>query len=633
MAALCFSLAAVVILAVTAAARLLSASPSSVPSPSRLHERAPVAAVIALVAPVVLVRALAAVHLLNGPAVVLATLLLAIATVIAVGRRARAQAAQDARTLARALREISRAGAAIAVLAVGVVGLLLSATSAVLLPIWSWDALGYHLPIVYDAMQTGELRWVPTSVPFVNVYPRATELYFLWCRLQLGDDALVDFCQAPFGIAAVVASASLARRAGASAPRAIAYGVAYLAVPLVVLQLATCYVDVAYAAALLLAVVFVTGPVTERTALFAGVAIALLLSTKPTAPPSAALLCAVMIVRAHRARRARLGVFAASVAVVGAEAYVRNLLRFGNPIWPINVSVGPFTLSGPELAAPLFTQGLPDVYARASYPVRVAASWFLEPVPYLYDMRMGGLGPLFAYVLLPVAVVLVVRRDPRVRGARLAALLVAACVLATPAAHWSRFTLALPAALLALAAAASERFSPRARVGLDSAVAIAALVGFVRTVPGLTGEGPPLSEMLRMPAAARATAVSVDGREPQWAKARNALSPGDAVAYDRVFELPGQLWRPDGATRVVYLDDTRDDVRDAAALLAGLDREHVRVLVAGDDLPTAGAVAREPWRFTSLFRCPLDPCTVYAVAPAATPAAVAPPVSGGARMP
>ena len=57
------------------------------------------------------------------------------------------------------------------------------------------------------------------------------------------DDTWIDFAQAPFALLACVATAAFARRAGSPSARAVSFGLALLGVPLVMLQLATNYVD------------------------------------------------------------------------------------------------------------------------------------------------------------------------------------------------------------------------------------------------------------------------------------------------------------------------------------------------------------------------------------------------------
>jgi hypothetical protein len=217
-------------------------------------------------------------------------------------------------------------------------------------------------------------------------------------------------------------------------------------------------------------------------------------------------------------------------------------------------------------------------------------------------MRMGGFGPLFAFGLVPVAV-LGARRS---RSAWLPSIVVVACALATPAAHWLRYTLALPAGLLALVTVGTETWGRLPRSMVEVALAALAAIGLARAVPAFTDGGPSLLAVLAMPPSARASVVGVDGHESLWVDARARVRPGEAIVYDRTFSLPGLLWRGDGGVRVRFLDET-----DPSRVAAILKDEHARIIVAGDAEPVGVAVAADRERYKLLFRCPMDPCTVY----------------------
>jgi hypothetical protein len=611
-----------VILALGLAAAATAATAACVaarlfPRPRPLGDRAALGALLGVLLPMGEVRALGAGHFLTRGALVVAMLALAALALLATGRAARAQAREDARTALAILGAAVGQGTARAVAWVGLGALFLAGLVAYALPPWAWDAVGYHLPIVYDALQTHALRTVPTNIPYVNVYPRAIETFFVAFRLLVDDDTMIDFAQAPFAIVAAVGIAAFARRAGASAGRAAAYGLAYAAVPLVTLQLASDYVDVGVAALLVAAVYFASGPLERADLLAWGLATGAFLGSKPSAPPVVVLLSAVVLVRAHRLGRLGPAAGAAALAfALGAEKYVGNLIAHGNPIWPIELHAGPITLAGEDDARALMLHGLPDSLVRGGWLLRLVVSLFVEPAAYVYDMRLGGLGPMTALGLIPIALVF----GWRVGRPAFPLMLLAACALASPAAHWMRYTLALPAALLALAAAAVELRGARARVVADLGIAVLAVVGLVRAQRGFTGGELSLPELFARPPALRAVAVGVDGHEADWRRARSIVGAGEAFAYDRSFSLPGLLWCGDGRARTVYLGN----VATADAALEAVRREDVRVLVAGDLSPAATAVARDPSRFAELFRCPLDACTVYEVLPARAVAQGAP---------
>ena len=576
------------------AARLL-------PPPRPTRDRLLAAALLALLLPILEVRLLGLGHGLTRPGMALAIVGTSAALAAIAGGDARCCLGRDARSSARVLAATLTGTLAVWV---GLTALALAGLAAYLLPPWTWDGFNYHLPIVHDALRTGTLRVVPTHIPYVNAYPCAVERFFLACRLLLGDDTWLDFCQTPFALAGCLGVAGLAHRRGASAPRAAAYGALFLAVPVVMLQLATAYVDVAVAALLVLGVYFATGPRTRVDLALWAVATGLLLGSKPSTPPAVAILAVFVVARGIRGRDVGPALAAcALVALLGGERYLENVVRHGNPIWPIGLHLGPISLPGPAPGGPMFLLGLPEPYAHYGWLHRLLASLAAMPERYIYDMRLGGLGPLVAFGLGPLVVV----TAPRTwRGAGAVALLALAAV-ASPAAHWMRYTLALPAALLAHVAVISERWPRRTRRFVDLGLAALAALGVAQATPGLTNNGVSLATLLALSPEERAPIVSVDGHEALWIGARRLVGPGEAFAHDASFTFPGQLWTGDPRAGLVFLGDAPAPADADAAL----ERDHVRVLVAGDGLPGAAAVERDPARYRALFRCPVDRCTVY----------------------
>jgi hypothetical protein len=251
----------------------------------------------------------------------------------------------------------------------------------------------------------------------------------------------------------------------------------------------------------------------------------------------------------------------------------------------------------------MFVLGLPEPYAHYGWLRRLLASVAAMPDRYIYDMRIGGLGPLVVGGLVPVTLVSARRTW---RGA-FPPLLLAVAAVASPAAHWMRYTLALPAALLAHVAAATAGLPRGPRVAVDLALAALAAIGVAAALPGFTDGGPSMTALLTMPPDERAAAVSVDGHEALWRDTRRLVRDGEAFAYDGSFSFPGQLWRGDPGAGLLFLDDRRSPEEIPAAL----SQARVRVLVAGDGLPAAEAVRRGPDGYRLLFRCPVDPCNVY----------------------
>ncbi len=250
----------------------------------------------------------------------------------------------------------------VAAFALGVVTL-----AAYLLPVWQWDALGYHLPYVNFALQRGTFADIPVDVAYVSTYPHVVEDVFIAWRALIPDDRLVELAHLPFGLLGATAVGVIAYRQGARAS-AVAAGAAWLTLPAVFLQLPTNYVDVASAALLLTAIAFVLSSVDCTRVILSAIALGMFLGSKPSAPLAAVLVFAALAVAAWRSGLRTIAFAAVVVLLLGGESYLTNLVRQGNPVWPVRFDLGPIHLPGRFPMSDLLASGAAAPRTQAALP-------------------------------------------------------------------------------------------------------------------------------------------------------------------------------------------------------------------------------------------------------------------------
>lgn len=492
-------------------------------------------------------------------------------------------------------------------LLLGSCGFLLATASAYFLPVWQWDSLGYHLPFVNFVLQGGGIAELPVDVPYLSTYPRNVELLFVALRSTLPDDRLVDIGQIPLGIAAGLAIYGIARQLGAGRASATIAASTFLTLPAVFLQLPTNYIDVGVAAFYLLAAYFLLAEPCTRNLVLAGLAIGLFLGTKPNAPPNALMLAAVLFYRACRTKQTAIGLVAiAAAGALGLEAYVVQVVRHGNPVWPAIVHLGPFELPGTISVSELLSSGAGAEKVHGSLFSRIAQSWSSLSARPSFDMRVGGFGPVF--ILFPFAFVWIVR------SSRFLFSLLLLISLITPDSAVVRYILPFPGLLLAALAAAASDLGSRTGWGARSDVKTCATLVMAAIMawdlnyaaPGLTGEGPPLLAYTKMSWEQRQVAVGANGRPSRFVKATAELHPGQIAVYDKSMWLPYLMWTGDLRNRVVRIPD--DAELDEATQL--LSADSVRLIFAGDDQIASQIIGTQPIEFELLFKCP-EPCTAY----------------------
>jgi hypothetical protein len=389
-------------------------------------------------------------------------------------------------------REVRRAPWAAALVALAAGGLLWQLLVALVLPPYAYDALSYHLPAVAHWVQTGGLSSDPLSA-CCAYYALNADLLLAWPVALLGSDTLVGLVQLLAAVQCGLAAAGIARTVGASRAGAAACGALVVCTPALLAQAPTAYVDVIVTALVLsglhgLARFAVTARLLDLAV--PAVCAGLLSGTKGLGPlwavtlvATAAIVAALLVRRGRLATRPAAGAVGGVVVVclvLGAWWYVRSAVETGNPLYPLRVELaGRVLADGPLTAEEILTP--PERGSAYPAPVAVALSWASDllpwrQLPYDYQQRSGGLGPLWPLLGLPLLVVAAVRWW-RTRSSALVVLLpVLAVLLVQPYRWWSRFTLplALLGALAVVLAVERARPGPR-RLLQGTAGALAAL--------------------------------------------------------------------------------------------------------------------------------------------------------------
>lgn len=335
----------------------------------------------------------------------------------------------------------------------------------------AWDGVWYHDTISGFVLQSGggkPMPLPPNLLQQANGFPRTAELTSAFWWLFWGRTAI----ELPNTLAAVPmlsAGYLLARRL---CGRRVALGLAVLAtlMPGAILQWRTTYVDVFAAAWGLSAVHFATPPHRDRFgALLLGAALGLAIGSKSMALLLAPGCALAWYLSQPRRSWAELWIVALPALFLGLTL-VPNYRDFHNPFWPI------------QLAAPRLGIDWPGVRKSSEVNVNASAretlaSVFVPPAPGrdYADLRWGGYGVVFAWVMLPLALVaallmaLRVWRTRRVRDERVVKLAraraervllvlvqLALPVLLSPALWSARYMLVQACALFAISGGLSR---------------------------------------------------------------------------------------------------------------------------------------------------------------------------------
>ncbi|QRY41714.1 hypothetical protein JVX92_05540 [Microbacterium hominis] len=310
-----------------------------------------------------------------------------------------------------------------AALALVVLVVLFLVLVAALLPEVSVDGQLYHGPTLAALVQNGTVwGW---RMP--NQYSAYSDL------AMVGSINLATFTgrawfdnagQIPHLVVLVLVVVAAFRNRFTQSWVRVALALLIVTAPVIWIQTRLLYVDVAYGAAVAAIIVLLA---TQRRAsgvdvLFAAIAGAAVLAIKPAGIVTSALLLSILAVVAVVRRRREMRSWGRTVwpvlAAIAAPSilalgfYFRNLVEFGNPVFPVKVSMGPISFPG-IIDLSVFTSGergsgVVDPLRWATYVASILDGVQHGVLKLDYDPRSGGFGwmPLLVLAAALVSVVI-----------------------------------------------------------------------------------------------------------------------------------------------------------------------------------------------------------------------------------
>jgi hypothetical protein len=299
-------------------------------------------------------------------------------------------------------RLLLRQPSGLVLLAGGVaLGLLVASIAASLThPPTGGDAVSYHAPLSVFLWHDGNLGAFldRTAGTWALANPGTAEIWY-GLLLVAGGERLADLGQLPFALLGSVAVYAFSRRLRLGHGAAVFAGCAFLLVPMVVLQSGMQTNDLAGAALLMTVMALASAPVvtwnSSRLGLI-GLGLGLVATTKLGLLPCVAgvglfvvgaILWRYRMVNT-RSALAAVAIVAVMVFIVAAPWWIRNIARYGNPIYPS--------------AIPLIGRGV--VVSNFGFVdtqfVPTPAAWPLYPLLEVHDDR-SGFGALLILSLVP----------------------------------------------------------------------------------------------------------------------------------------------------------------------------------------------------------------------------------------
>lgn len=468
--------------------------------------------------------------------------------------------------------------------------------SGYLFPSYTWDALWYHLPIVGNIMQSGAIQEVAVNSfidQFINIFPKNIELFFLWNIIFLQDSVITDLSQLPFAMAGVVAIYSIAVKMNIGKKNAAYSSLLFFFTPVIILQSATNYVDVAITGLFLTALNFLldseesqhagnkTGEGESRQKnlplIIAGLTAGILLGSKGSGPLFIITLSLFFVIKELRRHCMRQGYlfseipsllkrtsklyllyFLIPVFLLGGYWYIKNWVIYGNPVYPMEISIFNMTIFKGLFKG--LIEPPPEIIKSLSWFTRPLYVWSENISHYLYDSRLGGLGPIWFILFLPSIVFSVVYAIIRKRFSLLGVSMIIIITFLLYPRNWTPRYVIFVTGLGAISfGVALEYFGRRAYVLKITALFLAGYTLVTANSPIVNAEQ--IKKFIHLPAKERTIGwhapfnIDIHARQEYgyWIWISRNISGNDNLAYtfEPLFHAP--LWNNGFSNRISFI--------------------------------------------------------------------------------
>lgn len=215
-----------------------------------------------------------------------------------------------------------------------------------------WDAFVYHLSFPASWVKNGGIY--PVTVPFGDqagtYFPSNVELVYFWLLTYSRNDFLTNCVQCFFLLLCIASVYRLCRIAGAERSPSICAAFGVLFMPSMVHQAAAAEVDIAFSAMFLCTLYYllrwIQSPEMKMNMIMAFISAGLFIGSKTIAIPWTIFLLVPVLLYAVRKHGLKLWMLigVSCFFLTGSFWYFRNFLLTGNPLFPLTLRVGPYTI-------------------------------------------------------------------------------------------------------------------------------------------------------------------------------------------------------------------------------------------------------------------------------------------------
>lgn len=212
--------------------------------------------------------------------------------------------------------------------------------AAYYLPPRGVDDLSYHLPPIFEYIQSNTIKLLPVELHQSFAFPENAELLFMWPTLFAKNQRMIDAINVSFVLASILTLFALLRYFSISRKDALFASMLYAMCPVVILQAGVNYIDILVSLFFLLSLYFSLLFRRENRIsylLTSGISIGLVLGMKYTATLLLAPLLVVLIPGIFKVKWRYSISYALLIIALSGWWYLRNYVVLNDPFYPLNL--------------------------------------------------------------------------------------------------------------------------------------------------------------------------------------------------------------------------------------------------------------------------------------------------------
>lgn len=212
--------------------------------------------------------------------------------------------------------------------------------SAYYLPIRGIDDLYYHLPPIFEYIQSHEIKLLPTDLHTSFAFPQNAELLFLWSTILAANQRMIDSLNVPFVILSIVTLYAICRHFQISNRNSLFASFLYALSPVIIMQSGTNYIDVIVSLYLLISLYFTIKFYDSQRLVHlyaAAVSIGMVSGMKYTGVFLVVPLHLLVLLKHKTINKRHMFFYFALISLLCGWWYLRNSYVLGDAFYPMNL--------------------------------------------------------------------------------------------------------------------------------------------------------------------------------------------------------------------------------------------------------------------------------------------------------